>query len=231
MVMARSPALRFPRASYFPKYVPTADCVLYLPGQDDQQSAVIRDRSGKGNNGASTGSSWVKLPSGLWVISMAGSGEIEFGNDSSLDFTTALTVDMWINTTRVGDDLLHKYELAGDRAWAVWITATGKVSFNIDNSPVSVGADTAITDGIWHRLTFVYNSVDMRIYLDGVLDCTPAAHTAGISVEAATLQFGSNQLVGAFTGRLGFPFALFNIAKTAARIAWDHRAERHLFGV
>jgi hypothetical protein len=57
-----------PRPSYKPKWWPTpSSCVLYLEGQQDAQSAKIRDLSGYGNHGTITGTTWVRLPSGLWV--------------------------------------------------------------------------------------------------------------------------------------------------------------------
>lgn len=53
------------------------------------------------------------------------------------------------------------------------------------------GTGTTVLDvGTWYHLGCVYNDVDIRPYVDGVLDGTPTAHTAGIFNGSAPFRIG-----------------------------------------
>lgn len=66
------------RTSYMPKWTPKSGdgCVLYLNGQQDPQSGVIKDLSGYGNHGTITGATWVRDKYGMWVNYLDGTTNI-----------------------------------------------------------------------------------------------------------------------------------------------------------
>lgn len=77
--------------------VNTANTVLWLPGQDDPQSATIRDRSGFGNDGVITGTTWVQNSKGLWGLSFDGTDDIvTIPQDSSINDLEDVTYSMWV---------------------------------------------------------------------------------------------------------------------------------------
>ncbi len=104
MVMS-SPALRHVR-KFGPAFRPDANTVLWLPGQDDPQSSTIRDRSGKGNDGAITGATWVTGPKGIRELDFDGaSGLVNCGTDASIDdiFDGGGAVEFWVNPRSDGE--------------------------------------------------------------------------------------------------------------------------------
>ncbi len=105
MVMS-SPALRHVRANSGITFRPDANTVLWLPGQDDAFSSTIRDRSGKGNDGAITGATWVQNSKGLWVLDFDGADDIvNCGSDASIDdiFDGGGAVEFWVNPRSDGE--------------------------------------------------------------------------------------------------------------------------------
>ena len=46
---------------------------------------------------------------------------------------------------------------------------------------------------MWQHIACVANDVDIRVYIDGLLDCTPGAHTTGVSDEAEAFQVGMDR--------------------------------------
>ncbi len=56
--------------------VNTANTVLWLPGQDDPFSSTIRDRSGNGNDGALSNTTWLKNSKGLSYLDFDGADSL-----------------------------------------------------------------------------------------------------------------------------------------------------------
>ena len=97
--MYRSPALRYARANLGLTFRPDANCVLWLPGQDDPQSSTIRDRSGNGNNGTfgagAAAPTWKRLPSGLWVLDFDGLNDHTLISYHASLNPKLITIEIW----------------------------------------------------------------------------------------------------------------------------------------
>ncbi len=78
-------------------YPPPANCVLHLTGYPPG-GATITDFSGQGNHGTITGATWVRLPSGLWVLSFDGDDYVGCGNAVNLQITNNLGIEVWFKT-------------------------------------------------------------------------------------------------------------------------------------
>lgn len=53
-----------------------------------------------------------------------------------------------------------------------------------------IHGDTNCVDDTWTHGTFVYDGTDIRLYLNGSLDCTPVAYTAGVGYTTNTVNVG-----------------------------------------
>ena len=74
---------------------PPIGCVLDLPGLPGGGNKIY-DRSPYGNIGTIIGATWLRTPSGLWVLSFDGSDDyVDCGSGSSLDITGGITVEVW----------------------------------------------------------------------------------------------------------------------------------------
>ena len=103
--------------------------------------------------------------------------------------------NLFTKFTSVGDQ--RQYRLANDHS-------TSKMYFRVSTSSASgagyveVLSDTDMAaSASWQHVCAVSNDIDLRIYLNGALDCTPEAHTAGIFNGSDPLKIG-----GAFSGQI-----------------------------
>ena len=85
---------------------------------------TLYDRSRFQNNGAMTDVTWVRLPSGLWVMGFNGTTSIvNCGVGASLANLTPMTLIEWINPTTTGEGnsgrLFDKLQLVFNLGFAV----------------------------------------------------------------------------------------------------------------
>ncbi len=143
---------------------------------------IIRDVSGRKNNGTNVGATFVPggLLGGLW--SMSGDNYINFGNAASLQEQSTLTVLVrWRETTgpSQGDTWVSRFDSGADkRSWVILynadddvvrfvLTQNGDTADNVKSYDFSA-ADTAIArDGDWHQFGFTFNSGTLALWLDG----------------------------------------------------------------
>jgi hypothetical protein len=226
------------RPSYMPKYKPDASCVLYLEGQQDPQSATIRDLSGKGNHGTLTGTTCERLSSGLWVNKFDGTDDfIDCGAGSSLDNLSSFTWEIWVKPTTISADhwlftKRHVKNVCIDNAGAL-------LSFIYDNAanPVSRSEVGTILVNNWFHVVCTYDDTGdrkMHFYVNGaeVSYLAQAAATGTLQDDSAYhYRIGHYQDSATyFTGQGGLS-RIFNRALSATQIAGIFNQERSLFGV
>lgn len=95
---------------------------------------------------------------------------------------STLSISFWVNTTTSTYNGMIFTKYGGDyTGWMVRVAPNGKAIFTIGNGP-SVNKDASststINDGRWHHVACVFNGTDLRVYVDGQLDCTPLASGA-----------------------------------------------------
>ena len=209
------------------------DCVLDLRSPITGGSTIY-DVSGKGNHGTITGATWVRLPSGLWVMNFDGNDYVDCGAGSSLDITTTLTLMAWTKTTTnnaggiiIKDDgnLQRSYLLHFD---------TGIIRFQVLGLSDTFLDWTSANwyDGNWHFIAGVYDGSTKKIYFDGTEKASEAS-TGSISTGTTSLRIG-NRNAGVndlfLIGQVALPRA-FALTRFASEIAQIYNQERHLFGV
>ena len=114
----------------------------------------------------------------------------------------SITVAAWIRpesaTSADYHAVIAKYEGGTNdyRQYMLAIYGTASNEYQVEgkvSSGGTAGTTTTATStttnyatGSWHHIAMVYNDTDVRVYVDGSLHCTPAAHTAGIYASANT---------------------------------------------
>ena len=147
----------------------------------------------------------------------------------------AITITAWVLPESVtnGDYnvIVSKYDHgSNDRQYllALYGTAVGeyKVQGRISNDGTATTAvDSTVTDyaiSAWHHVAMVYNDIDIRIYVDGVLACTPGAHTTGISEEPSAFAVGTmfnSTATGQYFDGLIDEVSIYNEALSSGDIA------------
>lgn len=228
---------------------PDANCVLWLPGQDDAYSATIRDRSGNKNNGTISGATWLKNSKGLSYLSFDGAGAaddyVKVTDAASIQniWDAGGTFDCWINPASDGEGDAGR--IAEKTSWnLVVLGEVGgkvKVSFNTYFSTTTGRWTTTSTEvpiNTQNKVTLTYNSSsvvnDPIISINGV----PVALTEALTpVGTRTNDAGSHLYFGndagttrTFDGGMAL-WKAHKVIKTAAQIQSEFNQERHLFGV
>ncbi len=219
-------ALKYARANSGITFRPDANTVLWLPGQDDPQSAVIRDRSGQGNNGTILGPTWVKDGKGLWYLLFDATDDTV---TIPLAQTQLYTFQAWIKPNLTsGNDYI--YTTAS--SWTqLWLASNGVVTGNTFDTANNHYATISlvVTAGKWALVT---NTVDTagdrrQIYVNDAIkkdDTTDIEAIGGLE----------NWQLGRTTDSADSCIALVRIYSkilTATEIAGTFNLERHLFGV
>ena len=147
--------------------------------------------------------------------------EITAADSASLDVSGSLTLECWANMDAfpgVWADIIAKGTT--DNVYQIAINSSGAINAGIQkavNTFVAYTTTATLSTGRWAHVAFVYNQVDLRIYINGALQDTPVAETAAIDTNAAPLRLMNGE-DGFADGTLD-EVRIWNIARTAAQIA------------
>ncbi len=213
-------------------------CVLSLTGEGGSQS-TIPDWSGQGNNGAIAGATWVKLPSGLRVLSFDGvDDQINCGDAAVFNITAALTLMSWIYMDGDGtdDDENIISKMAGPGNGAYWFfvrQSTAKLGFSYYDTTYRDHWSTAnISTGTWVHVAATYDSTNVLLYINGALDSTQAKLGTGVVTSTAQVIIGGWNLTATqdWKGKIALP-RIMNVALPGSYCASVFNDERSLFKV
>lgn len=145
---------------------------------------------------------------------------IHIGNVSQLDIAGPITMMTWIKTAnalpgRLIIDGFHPSTFVG-YGFGVGYASGGKPSYYSSIQGAWVGANTAITNGIWHHIAVSVSGTTATFYLDGAADGTPATKpsTNNTSPKLLLNDFGN---VGINSTVMGI--GIFNRALSANEIS------------
>lgn len=216
-----------------------SNCVLWLPGQDDPQSATIRDRSGNGNNGTITDATWIRQSSGLWALSFDGTGNVvKTGVVSVPSAFTALT--WWKRSGASGGSSASDYHtiftaLNGRNDYNGFLVASDGTSCRGDiNTSLGNYNSTTVTIAAtgWHLIGYMWTGSNLYTLTDG--NVSAATVTTGTLNSGTTgMRMGrwlDNNNYYLANGLIALPRVL-NAAITATQFAGIFRQERSLLGV
>ncbi len=188
------------------------------------------------NHGTISGATWVRLPNGLWTLSYDGANDtVTIADNPSLQITTAITVECWINSNWDGGGGANYVWFIDKTKYSMYQRITQKVlhfEVNIGGSgyDVSTGDMTAYF-GTWFHAVGVYDGANVQLSINGVL-VTPFA-IAGTIADST----GINLLLGAnvaqnrwYKGNLKL-LRIYNRTMEIAEVASHYQQERWLFGV
>ena len=239
--MLPSLATQYVRMASTPKYVPRAGdgCVLWLPGQDDAQSATIRDRSGKGNNGTITGATWGRLPRGLWYLDFDNVDDVvNCGHNASLALTGDMTFEFWVkpNSTDATKDVFSKaaFQVDGFEIYLGYNAGAGRhqiyyrTSQALANQTSATTASESLQVGVIQHVRVTRSGATALFYINDILvsKSENGTHIDPVANAARDLLIGKAPVNNApLNGSLYLP-RVYN-----AVVNSHFNQERHLFGV
>jgi len=246
--MFQNPALKYTH-NPFVLPSPGANCVLWLPGQDDPYSATIRDRSGNGNNGTIAGAIWTRLGSGIWVLNYDGVDDKTTVTDAAsiqniFDTGDGGAVEFWIRPETIGEgnngNILNKGGI-----WAVSTAyvdgTTCRLVFGYTFSDTGGQWYTTARDinlNVWQHIVMDYAANDVTnnpvICVNGVSkNLTESVTPVGTRTTDAGsgLNIGNNAATTeTFDGDIAIVRG-YTAVRNVAGALQHFNQERHLFGV
>ncbi len=242
-----SPALRYARANNGLTFRPDANTVLWLPGQDDPQSALIRDRSGNKNDGTIDGATWAKTGRGLSYLDYDGADDLTTVAESASItdfFDSGGSMWWWMKPDSDGEG--NTGRICNPSTWVIRVkleTGDGVLiellhTFTGDDGNwVSHATTGRFPIGAWNMGSATYNSDATAnkalLYKNGVLLTYSAeSQPTGTRDSSAGADFFIGNNVGG-TATFDGGIALMGASKIilpASFFANTYQQQRHLFG-
>ena len=160
-------------------------------------------------------------------------GYVTGTNHTAQDFTSAFTINIWVNgsSASASGDVIDKSYPDRKGYWMYSNFSTpGKISgwgFQDVSNYNAAATSVNVFDSTWHMVTWTWSSGTIKIYVDGTEDTSLSSiHSSGITsigADAASLTMGADQFptVGTFrsfyTGKLT-NLSLWNITLNSTQV-------------
>ncbi len=174
----------------------------------ETSGTIAADSSGYGSNGTVfNGTAWTTACGGTRVFDFNGTSHyLSIPNASNLQPTGALTIAAWIKgdawgagtdvdtIVRKGEGNPNNYQLA---------ISDGRVELLLDgNDGAGFRGNTVLATGVWYHVAATWDGSTVRIYVNGVLNNTPASRTGTIGVDTRPAYIGGRSGADQFDGMI-----------------------------
>jgi hypothetical protein len=192
-------------------------------GFNESSGTSVLDASGSNNNGT-FGSGVTRTTAGKFggaLVFNGSSGLVTIPNSASLQLTTGMTLEAWVNPSVVTNkwrDVVYK----GNDNYYLEVTSTKKglpAAGGTFENPELYGT-AALAANTWTHLAVTYDRVTLRLYVNGVQVSSLAA-TAAIATSTNPLQIGGDSLYGQFFQGMIDEVRVYNVALTVTQIQAD----------
>ena len=194
------------------QYTSDSNTVLLLHMNESSWNGTadeVKDSSSYGNHGVRSGDV-TTTANGKYGRAGTFDGTtgnyINCGHDTSLDMTSALTLEAWVKTEEKGD-IIDKWEGAGDNrsyGMTLWPN-TGKLFADLGKDGTNVGyaaihGSTDLRDNKWHHVAAVFSRPNLNLYVDGVSNATTVSWDNDIYVTTVDVVIGKSGQSAYFNG-------------------------------
>ena len=176
---------------------------------DSMAGQTFYDVTGHGYNAISTGVG-LNLTSGIkgQALNFSGSTyDVVVQNSSESFNVNKFTIETWFNsnvdpaTGIIGASQLFDYQLLASgvrNGYALYIKSTGVADFGMASNDGSYYTDvfsqTIFKRNIWYHIVATYDSTNMKVYINGVLEGS-ASHPGGYVAPHANARIGCQSLI------------------------------------
>ena len=191
---------------------------------DEGSGSTVSDASGNGNTGTISGATWSSAGKYGSALSFNGSsGRVTIPNASSLQLSSGMTLEAWVNPAAVSSTWRDVIEKGNDN---YFLMATSDHSSApggggiIGGSYGQVFTTSPLPTNTWSFLALTYDGATERLYLNGT-QVASLARTGAITSSTNALTLGSDPFYGQFFNGLLDNIRIYNSALSAAAIQTD----------
>ena len=195
-------------------------------GFDVGSGTTVPDQSGNGNTGTLTNTSWAGAAAGKFGNALSFNGtnaSVTVADSSSLDLTTGMTIEGWVNPTAVSSfrTFIVK-ERPGDLVYGLYAGSdTNRPQSQVTiGSPQLLDAPSGIPTGSWSHLAATFDGSTQRLYVNGAQVATRAS-AGSILTSTSALKIGGNSIWGEWFSGLIDEVRIYNRALSATEIQAD----------
>jgi len=196
-------------------------------GFDEGSGTNVADSSGNSNTGTVTNATWAAAGKFGKALTFNGSNAyVSIPDSPSLDLTTGLTVEGWVNPSVSGGGfrtLLVK-ERPGDLVYGLYANSDS----NRPQSQVTVGGTAKLLDGTaaiptgtWTHVAFTYDGTTERLFVNGTQVSSVAVSGGAILTSNNPVKIGGNAIWGEWFNGMIDEVRVYNRALSAAEITTD----------
>ncbi|OHA29641.1 MAG: hypothetical protein A3B08_03430 [Candidatus Taylorbacteria bacterium RIFCSPLOWO2_01_FULL_43_44] len=168
---------------------------------DEGTGLRANDFSGKNNYGTLSGTTkptWVSGKHGKALSFDGTSGYVDAGNQSSVNLTTAITASVWIKYNVDPKTLRYNGIISkqvSTNAYQLQTYSTdGRIEFVIGTGVTAAASisNTVLKQGAWYHIVGTFDGSNVRMYVNGIADGTPAPYVGTIPISSNNLVIGKN---------------------------------------
>jgi len=188
---------------------------------DEGSGSAVKDSSSSGNNGTVKNATWTK--SGRYggaLVFDGSSAVVNVSSSSSLNVTTAMTLEAWVRPSSVGSewrDVIYK----GDDNYYLSATSDhrGPAAGGTFTSTNAYGP-SALAANTWTHLAATYDGSALKLYVNGSL-VSSVAKSGRIATSGNPLQIGGDNFYGQYFAGMIDEVRVYNTALSAAQVQSD----------
>ena len=191
---------------------------------NEGSGTALGDSSGNNNTGTLSGATWTTAGKfGNALVFNGTNARVTIPNSASLQLTTGMTLEAWVNPSIVDGawrDVIYK---ANDNYYLEATSSNGNKPAG-GGTFAGTGAQTygtaALAVNTWTHLAVTYDGATLRLYVNGV-QASSQARTGNLATSTSALQIGGDSTYGQyFTGTID-EVRIYNRALSQAEIQSD----------
>ena len=198
---------------------------------DTRNFGLLRDYSRNHHTLTNHGAMLVRGKFGKGMLFDGVNDYIDCGNDSSLDFTEAITISVWVKLDEIKNQMLvQKMALSPEYTFYLYLQSDGKVNAYISedgtgvNRAIFTTINTVDTTNWWHIVLTFGDSV-AKIYLNGINQVGVLnGSVSSIHINTADLEIGRFYNDSEYVNGTIASVKIYNRALSAYEIAQHYHA-------
>lgn len=167
---------------------PSTTELLVQLSLDSCSSTAVFDNVSGSIIGTTSGATYTAGYNGRGLFFDGTNDYVNLGANSSLELGSEFSFSMWVNTTKVGDQVLLVRNPDGSNySWNFRLSnGQPQIILGGTDTPGPYNATSTVNDGNWHQIGVTVATDSIRFYVDGVRSGQHPAPTGSLNVNATS---------------------------------------------
>jgi PKD repeat protein len=187
---------------------------------DEGTGTTVNDLSGNGNDGTIGGATWSSSAKYGKALSFTSGALITVNDAPSLDLTTGMTLEAWVNPSALSSWQDIIYKAPGDIFFLLGSAPTAQVPATGGTFTQTLYGTTALPLNTWSHLAATYDGATVRLFVNGA-QVGSRSQTGTIATSTGPVTIGGDPDYGQHWTGLIDEVRIYNRALSASEIQAD----------